>query len=60
MTPPEVSRTPSPLTGLLVNAAEILRRPGNFKDIVIEVESKHFDFGDERLAPQMIAINFHL
>ena len=54
------ARHPSPLTGLLVNAAELLRRPGNWKDVEIDVESKHFEFEDPRLLPQLVGIHLHL
>lgn len=54
------ARHPSPLTGLLVNAAELLRRPGNWKDVDIDVESKHFEFEDQRLLPQLVSIHLHL
>ena len=54
------ARHPSPLTGLLVNAAELLRRPGNWKDVEIDVESKHFEFEDSRLLPQLVGIHLHL
>ncbi len=56
----EAPRVPSPLTGLLVNAAELLRRTGNWKDVVLDVDSKHFAFEDPRIIAQPIDINFHL
>lgn len=51
---------PSPLSGLVVNAAEVLRRVGNTKDIATAVDSQLLDLGDERVGPQDIDIEFHL
>ncbi len=50
----------SPLSGLVVNAAEILRRVGNTKDIDTEVESTLLELGDPRVGPQDVRLVFHL
>ena len=50
----------SPLSGLVVNAAEILRRVGNVKDIDTEVDSTLLELGDPRVAPQDVRLVFHL
>ena len=51
---------PSPLSGLMVNVAEVLRRVGNTKDITTAVESRLLELGDERIDDQDVAIEFHL
>ena len=50
----------SPLSGLVVNVAEVLRRVGNVKDIDVEIESSLLDVNDERIAAQDVPITFHL
>lgn len=50
----------SPLSGLVVNVAEVLRRIGNVKDIDVEVESSLLELNDERIADQEVPITFHL
>jgi uncharacterized protein len=51
---------PSPLSGLVVNVAEVLRRVGNTKVISTAVESQLLDLGDERFDVQEVGIEFHL
>lgn len=50
----------SPLSGLVVNVAEVLRRAGNVKDIDVEIESSLLDLNDERIVSQDVPITFHL
>jgi uncharacterized protein len=50
----------SPLSGLVVNVAEVLRRVGNVKDIDVDVDSVLLDLGDQRVEPQDVPIVFHL
>jgi uncharacterized protein len=50
----------SPLSGLIVNVAEVLRRVGNVKDIDVEVDSTLLELGDDRIAPQDVPVSFHL
>ena len=50
----------SPLSGLIVNVAEVLRRVGNVKDIDVAVDSTLLDFGDGRIEAQDLPITFHL
>ena len=54
------SSAPGPLSGLVVNAAEILRRVGNVKDIDVEVDSTRLEIGDDRVFAQDVPITFHL
>lgn len=51
---------PSPLSGLVVNVAEVLRRVGNTKDIATAVDSGLLELGDERVGDQDVDITFHL
>ena len=50
----------SPLSGLVVNVAEVLRRVGNVKDIDVDIESSLLDVNDERIVAQDVPITFHL
>lgn len=50
----------SPLSGLVVNVAEVLRRVGNVKDIDVAVDSSLLDLNDERIVAQDVPITFHL
>ncbi len=50
----------SPLSGLIVNVAEVLRRVGNVKDIDVEVDSSLLELGDKRIATQDVPVLFHL
>ena len=50
----------SPLSGLVVNVAEVLRRVGNTKDIDVSVDSALLDLGDDRVERQDVPITFHL
>ena len=51
---------PSPLSGLMVNVAEVMRRVGNTKDITTAIESQLLELDDERIDDQDVAIEFHL
>lgn len=51
---------PSPLSGLIVNVAEVLRRVGNTKDITTAVDSTLLDLGDDRIVAQDVPVEFHL
>lgn len=50
----------SPLSGLVVNVAEVLRRVGNVKDIDVAVDSELLELGDDRIGSQDIPVVFHL
>jgi uncharacterized protein len=50
----------SPLSGLVVNVAEVLRRVGNVKEIDVAVDSDLLDLDDERIARQDVPVAFHL
>ena len=50
----------SPLSGLVVNVAEVLRRVGNVKDIATEVDADLLAFEDGRIGRQEIPVEFHL
>ncbi|MBM3730856.1 MAG: DUF177 domain-containing protein [Actinobacteria bacterium] len=50
----------SPLSGLVVNVAEVLRRVGNVKEIDVSVDSDLLELGDDRVATQDVPIAFHL
>lgn len=50
----------SPLSGLVVNVAEVLRRVGNVKDVDVAVDSNLLELGDDRIATQEVPIAFHL
>lgn len=50
----------SPLSGLVVNVAEVLRRVGNVKEIDVAIDSVLLDVDDERIGPQDVPIRFHL
>jgi uncharacterized protein len=50
----------SPLSGLIVNVAEILRRAGNIKDIDTHVDSELLEMGEPRIAPQDVHVVLHL
>lgn len=50
----------SPLSGLVVNVAEVLRRVGNTKDIDVDVDSELLDLADGRIARQDVPVSFHL
>lgn len=50
----------SPLSGLVVNVAEVLRRVGNVKDVAVAVDSDLLELGDDRIASQDVPIAFHL
>lgn len=50
----------SPLSGLVVNVAEVLRRVGNVKDVAVEIDSDLLELGDDRIATQDVPIEFHL
>jgi len=50
----------SPLSGLVVNVAEVLRRVGNVKEIATDVDSDLLGFDDPRVGRQDIPVEFHL
>lgn len=50
----------SPLSGLVVNVAEVLRRVGNVKDVAVAVDSDLLELGDDRISSQDVPIAFHL
>ena len=51
---------PSPLSGLVVNVAEVLRRVGNTKDVATSIDSSLLELVDDRIGPQDVVIEFHL
>ena len=51
---------PSPLSGLVVNVAEVLRRVGNTKEVATEIDSALLELGDDRISSQDVAVTFHL
>lgn len=45
---------------LVVNAVELLRRPGSTKDIDVVVASDDFEFNDSRIDDQPVQVRLHL
>lgn len=45
---------------LVVNAVELLRRPGSTKDIDVVVSSEDFEFNDSRIDDQPVHVRLHL
>ena len=47
-------------TPLIVNVVELLRRPGNTKDVNVTVESADVDFDDSRMSDDPVSVDLHL
>ena len=45
---------------LIVNVIELLRRPGNAKDVSVTVSSDDLEFGDSRMADEDVSVTVHL
>jgi uncharacterized protein len=47
-------------TPLIVNVVELLRRPGNTKDVVVSVAAADLAFDDARMTDETVSVNVHL
>ena len=47
-------------TPLIVNVIELLRRPGNTKDVSVNVASGDLDFDDSRMAEEPVSVEVHM